>query len=147
MNVAQRQEKLGHNALIVLRYQCRRKSLNTWLRFVVLTAKKLQLPNTRNWLLLSLLIIPSWTKHSSHFCDTSTYTTVYLCFICRKISGSNLVLVIILWRISWFSSVPLNNTENFSVHNRILPGRCFSLSHIFLSLDSVQSPCSLQSMS
>ena len=31
---------------------------------------------------------------------------MYPCFIFRKISGSNLILVTTLWRISWFSSVP-----------------------------------------
>jgi len=99
-----------------------------------------ELPNTRNWLLLSLLIVPSWIRHSSQFCDNRIYVVVYPCFICGKISGSSLIMVTILWRISWFSSVLLTNREDsFSNSPQSHPPRqvLLKLSHTFPSLDSV----------
>jgi hypothetical protein len=89
-----------------------------------------KLPNTRNWLLLSLLIVPSWIRHSSHICDNRIYVAVYPCFICGKITVSSLIIVTILWRISWFSSALLTKkTISQTVHNRIHPGRFFSIYH------------------
>jgi hypothetical protein len=45
----------------------------------------------------------------------------------------------ILWRISWFSSVPLTKRENFSVHNRI-PSRFFSIYHTYSYHLTVYNP-------